>query len=282
MATRTVGGEEAEARPASELARRVGGRAVGKAKLGLDGVGGMAAMALEAFRYTFDVRHWWRTWLDQAWFLTKVTAVPVLLIAIPIGATISLQVGQLVAQLGAQSFTGTAVVVGLVREAAPIAAALLISGAGGSAMAADMGARRVRDELAAMEVMAVNPIHRLVTPRLWAASTVGVLLVSLIVLSGVVGGFFFNVIIQGVTPGAYFNGATSLLHTSDLVVSLFKAWVFGFIAAIVACYKGMTCELGPVGVGRAVNKAVVQTFILVFATNYVITTLYFVVVPPKI
>jgi phospholipid/cholesterol/gamma-HCH transport system permease protein len=140
----------------------------------------------------------------------------------------------------------------------------------------------VRDELSAMEVMAVNPIPRLVTPRLWAASTVGVLLVSLVVLSGVAGGFFFNVVIQGVTPGAYFNGATSLLHTSDLFVSIFKAWVFGFIAATVACYSGMNCDLGPVGVGRAVNKSVVQTFIVVFIVNYVITTLYFVVVPPKI
>ena len=244
--------------------------------------GGMAAMTLEAFRNTFGFRQWWKEWLDQAWFLTKVTSLPVLLVAIPLGATISLQVGQLVGQLGAQSFTGTAVVVGLVREAAPIACALLISGAGGSAMAADMGARRVRDELAAMEVMAVNPVHRLVTPRLWAASTVAVLLVSLVVVSGVAGGFFFNVVIQGVTPGAYFNGATSLLNTSDLIVSLFKAWIFGFIAAIVACYRGMNCELGPVGVGRAVNQAVVQTFMLVFAANYVITTLYFVIVPPKI
>jgi phospholipid/cholesterol/gamma-HCH transport system permease protein len=248
----------------------------------LAAIGGMTALALEGLRKTWDVKHWWREWLSQAWFLTKVTALPVLLVAIPVGATISLQVGQLVSQLGAQSFTGTAVVVGLVREVAPIVTALLISGAGGSAMAADMGSRHVRDELAAMQVMAVNPVHRLVTPRLWAASTVGVLLVSLVVMSGVAGGFFFNVVIQGVTPGAYFNGATSLLATSDLVVSLFKAFVFGFIAATVACYKGMNCDLGPVGVGRAVNKAVVETFILVFITNYVITTLYFQLVPPRI
>ena len=261
---------------------RVGQRLLAPGKRLLETSGGMAAMMLEGFRNTLGFRQWWKEWLEQSWFLTKVTALPVLLVAIPLGATISLQVGQLVAQLGAQSFTGTAVVVGLVREAAPIATALLISGAGGSAMAADMGARHVREELAAMEVMAVNPVHRLVTPRLWAASTVGVLLVSLVVLSGVAGGFFFNVVIQGTTPGAYFNGATSLLHTSDLIVSLFKAWVFGFIAATVACYRGMNCDLGPVGVGRAVNQAVVQTFILVFAANYIITTLYFVIVPPKI
>ena len=76
------------------------------------------------------------------------------------------------------------------------------------------------------------------------------MLVSLVVLSGVGGGYFFNVVLQGVTPGAYFEGATSLLQLADLVASLVKAWVFGFIAAIVACYKGMNCERGPAGVGR--------------------------------
>ena len=106
----------------------------------------------------------------------------------------------------------------MVREAAPIAAALLIAGAGGSAMTADMGARNIRDELAAMEVMAVNPAHRLVTPRLWAATTVGMLLVSLVIVAGVGGGFLFNVVLQGVSPGAYFQGADQLLRLSDLAV----------------------------------------------------------------
>ena len=75
------------------------------------------------------------------------------------------------------------------------------------------------------------------------------MLVSLVVLSGVGGGYFFNVVLQGVTPGAYFEGATSLLQLADLVASLVKAWVFGFIAAIVACYKGMNCERGAGGRG---------------------------------
>src|SRR3546814_12288188 len=84
----------------------------------------------------------------------------------------------------------------IVREAAPVATALLIAGAGGSAMTADIGARKIRDELAAMEVMSVNPVHRLVTPRLWAASTVGLFLVSLVSVAGIGGGYFFNVVIQ--------------------------------------------------------------------------------------
>jgi phospholipid/cholesterol/gamma-HCH transport system permease protein len=170
----------------------------------------------------------------------------------------------------------------MVREVAPVVSALLIAGAGGSAIAADMGARNIRDELSAMEVMGVHPVHRLVAPRLWAAATVSVLLVSLVIVAGVAGGWFFNVKVQGVTPGAYFGGATLLLVVTDLFVGLLKAALFGFEAAVVACYKGMTCAKGPVGVGLAVNQAVVVSMLLIFATEVVVSSLYFVLVPPRI
>lgn len=244
--------------------------------------GDTVSLALEAVRQTGTVRRWWREYIEQAAFLVSVTLAPVVLIAVPLGATISLQIGQLTRQLGGESFTGAAVIVGVIREAAPIAAALLIAGAGGSAMAADMGARNIRDELAAMEVMAVNPIGRLVTPRVWAASSVGVLLVSMVIVGGVGGGFFFNVIVQGVSPGAFFNGATALVRMSDLVVALLKAGIFGFIAAAVACQRGMTCDRSPIGVGLAVKQAVVITFLVVFTVNYVITSIYVVLVPQRV
>lgn len=244
--------------------------------------GGMFSLALEGVRRTWEIGRWWREYVEQCTFLVKVTMTPVMLIALPLGATISLQIGQLTRQLGGESFTGAAVIVGVVREAAPIAAALLIAGAGGSAMTSDMGARNIRDELAAMEVMAVNPVHRLVTPRLWAATTVGVLLVSLVIVAGVGGGFVFNVLIQGVSPGAYFHGSTSLLQIADLFTSLFKAGLFGFIAATVACQRGMSCARSPVGVGLAVKQAVVITFLCVFTVNYVITSLYVVLVPQRL
>lgn len=244
--------------------------------------GGTFSLTLEAIRGTWDLRHWWREFVVQAAFLVKVTLTPVVLIAIPLGATISLQIGQLTRQLGGESFTGAAVIVGVIREAAPIAAALLIAGAGGSAMTADVGARNIRDELAAMEVMAVNPVGRLVTPRLWAAAVVGALLVSMVIIGGVGGGFVFNVVIQGVSPGAFFNGATSLVRFSDLVVAVGKAGLFGLIAAGVACQRGMTCDRSPVGVGLAVKQAVVITFLAVFTVNYVITSLYVVLVPQQV
>jgi phospholipid/cholesterol/gamma-HCH transport system permease protein len=128
----------------------------------------------------------------------------------------------------------------------------------------------------------VNPVGRLVTPRLWAASIVGTLLVSMVIVAGIGGGFVFNVILQGVSPGAFFNGATALVRLSDLVVAIGKAGLFGFIAAAVACQRGMSCDRSPVGVGLAVKQAVVVTFLAVFSVNYVITSLYVLLVPQRV
>src|SRR5213080_4191756 len=195
--------------------------------------GNMFAVALDGLRRTWDVKQWWPEYVSQCWFIAKVTSIPVVLISIPFGMVIALHVGSFNQQLGAQSATGAAMVLATVREASPVATALLIAGAGGSAMTADLGSRKIRDEIAAMEVMAVNPIHRLVTPRLWAATTVSVLLVSLVSVAGLSGGYVFNVIVQHVTAGAYFQGFSSLAQLPDLWSSLAKAWVFGFIAAMV-------------------------------------------------
>ena len=254
---------------------------IGKAQFVLRETGNLFAISLEGLRRTWDVKSWWREFVSQCWFIAKVTSIPVILISIPFGLVIALHVGTFNRQLGAESATGAAMVLAIVREAAPVATALLIAGAGGSAMTADLGARKIRDELAAMEVMAINPVHRLVTPRLWAAAFVGLFLVSLVSVAGIAGGYFFNVIVQGTTRGAYFQGFSSLVQLPDLYSALVKAFVFGFIAAMVACYKGMYAKGGPKGVGDAVNQAVVITFILIFFANFVMTTLYFALVPQK-
>lgn len=254
---------------------------VGKVDFVVRETGNMFAIALEGLRKSHRVKDWLPEYLRQCWFIAKVTSIPVMLVSIPFGAVIALQVGSFNRQLGAESATGAAMVLAIVREAAPIAAALMIAGAGGSAMTADLGSRKIRDEIAAMEVMAVNPVHRLVTPRLWAATTVAIFLVSLCSVAGLAGGYVFNVVVQGVTPGAYFSGFTALVQLPDLWSSLAKAAVFGFIAAMVACYKGLYAKGGPKGVGDAVNQAVVVTFILIFFANFVMTTLFFALVPQK-
>ena len=243
--------------------------------------GTLFAVSLDGIRNIPKIRQWWQEYLRQCWFISKVTSIPVMLISIPFGMVIALHVGSFSRQLGAESATGAAMVLAIVREAAPVATALLIAGAGGSAMTADLGSRRIRDEIAAMEVMAVDPISRLVTPRLLAASTVALFLVSLVSVAGLAGGYVFNVLVQHVTAGAYFSGFTQLVQLPDLWQSLAKAWVFGFVAAMVSCYKGLYCKGGPKGVGDAVNQGVVITFILIFFVNFIMTSLYFALVPQK-
>ena len=244
--------------------------------------GSLFALALDVFRALprrpFQVKEF----IQQAWFIASVTILPTALVSIPFGAVIALQLGTLTRQLGAQSYTGAASVLAVLREASPIVTALLIAGAGGSAICADLGSRKIREEIDAMEVLGISPIQRLVVPRVLASMLIGVLLNGLVSVVGVVGGYVFNVIVQGGTPGAYIASFTALAQLPDLWTAEIKALIFGAIAAIVAAYKGLNAGGGPKGVGDAVNQSVVITFMLLFVVNFVITAVYFQVVPQKI
>jgi len=248
----------------------------------LRGPGEIAVMVMEVTRRFGKRPFQWAEFFEQAWFVTSVTLVPTILVSVPFGAVISLQVGNLTGQLGAQSFAGASAVLAVVREAAPIAAAMIIAGAAGSAICSDMGARKIREEIDAMEVLGISPIQRLVVPRVLASMLVAVLLNGLVSVVGVVGGYVFNVIVQGGTPGAYIASFTALAQLPDLWTAEIKALIFGAIAAVVAAYKGLNAGGGPKGVGDAVNQSVVITFMLLFVVNFVITAVYFQVVPQKI
>src|SRR5439155_386446 len=131
------------------------------------------------------------------------------------------------------------------------------AGAGGSAMCADLGSRRIRDEIDALEVLGVDPVHRLIMPRVIAASIVAVLLDAIVSVAGIAGGWFFAVVVQHGTTSSYFASFNELSQLPDLFMALMKAAVFGFVGGIVACYKGFFAKGGPKGVGDAVNQAVV-------------------------
>ncbi|MEU5235068.1 ABC transporter permease, partial [Streptomyces anulatus] len=117
--------------------------------------------------------------------------------------------------------------------------------------------------------------------RVLAAMLVSVLLNGMVSVVGVLGGYFFNVIMQDGTPGAYLASFSALAQLPDLWISELKALIFGFIAGIVAAYRGLNPAGGPKGVGDAVNQAVVITFLLLFFVNFVLTTIYLQVVPAK-
>lgn len=132
-----------------------------------------------------------------------------------------------------------------------------------------------------MEVLGINPVHRLVVPRVLAMVLVAVLLNGLVSIVGIAGGYFFNVILQGGTPGAYLASFSALAQLPDLYVAEAKAAIFGVIAGVVAAYKGLHPSPGPKGVGEAVNQTVVITFLLLFFANLILTMVYLQVVPAK-
>ncbi len=242
----------------------------------------MFSIGLESLHVMFR-RPWPKgEFLDQVWFLIKVTTVPVILVSIPFGMIISLHVGSFLTELGAQAHMGAAMVLAVVREEAPVATALLIAGAGGSAMCADLGSRRIRDEIDAMAVLGIDAIHRLVMPRLLAASIVAILLDAIVSIAGIAGGWFFAVVVKHGTTSSYFASFNELSQLADLWMALLKAMIFGWVAGMVACYKGFFVRGGPKGVGDAVNQAVVITFILLFFLNFILTALYFNFVPQKL
>ncbi len=243
--------------------------------------GRLFALGLDVARLSVRRPFQVREFIQQAWFIASVTILPTALVAIPFGAVIALQLGSLTRQLGAQSFTGAASVLAVLREASPIVCALLIAGAGGSAICADLGSRKIRDEIDAMEVLGISPVQRLVVPRVLACMLVSMMLNGLVSVVGVCGGYFFNVVLQGGTPGAYLASFSALAQLPDLYAGEFKALLFGAIAAIVASHKGLNAGGGPKGVGDAVNQSVVVTFLLLFFTNFVLTAVYFQIVPPK-
>jgi phospholipid/cholesterol/gamma-HCH transport system permease protein len=239
------------------------------------------AMSLDTIRAMFKYPFQWREFLQQAWFIVSVTVAPTIMVAIPFGAILSLQVGNLIRQLGAQSQTGSTAVLAIVREASPIVTALLIAAAAGSAICADLGARKIREEIDAMEVLGINPLHRLVVPRVFACAFVGLFLNGIVSVVGIAGGYIFNVMLQGGTPGAYMSSFSGLAQLPDLYQAEVKALVFGVTAALVASYKGLTASGGPKGVGDAVNQTVVIAAMALFVENFVLSALYFQLVPQK-
>jgi phospholipid/cholesterol/gamma-HCH transport system permease protein len=267
--------------PAAAAKRAAAERPPNPAAGALRQTGMLFALAATVLRLTFKRPFQFRELVEQFWFIASVTILPSALVSIPFGAVIALQVGSLASQLGAESFTGGASVLAVVQQASPLIVALLIAGAGGSAICADIGARTIREEMDAMRVMGVSPIQRLIVPRVLAAMGVALLLNGLVSVVGVLGGYFFNVIVQGGTPGAYLSSFSALAQLPDLYVSEFKALVFGFIAAIVAAHRGLNPRPGPKGVGDAVNQSVVIAFLLLFFMNLVITAIYLQIVPAK-
>jgi len=228
------------------------------------------------------LRHPWRDTVNQAWFIVSVTATPALLVSIPFGVIVAVQVGSLIQQVGASSVSGAAGGLGVIRQGAPMVAALLLGGAAGSAVATDLGARTIREEVSALEVVGINPVQRLVTPRLAAIVFVAPVLCFFIIFMGLAAGYLINVGFQSGTPGSYIASFASFASVTDVVVALLKTWLFGLVVILIACQRGLETSGGARGVADAVNAAVVLGVVAVFLLNLVITQVVTMFMPTRV
>ncbi|MFV8054231.1 MlaE family ABC transporter permease [Mycobacterium sp. 48b] len=240
----------------------------------LEGVGGLFAMSVDAARFSVRRPFQWREFLDQSWFVARVSMAPTLLVAIPFTVLVSFTLNILLRELGAADLSGAGAAFGAVTQVGPMVTVLIVAGAGATAMCADLGSRTVREEIDAMEVLGINPIQRLVTPRMLASGLVALLLNSVVVIIGILGGYLFSVFVQDVNPGAFAAGITLLTGIPEVVISCVKAALFGLIAGLVACYRGLTVSGGGAkAVGNAVNETVVYAFMALFVVNVVVTAI---------
>ncbi len=215
----------------------------------------------------------WREFIGQAWFIMRVSLFPTMAVAVPVTALFIFTFNILLIQVGASDISGAGAAIAVITQIGPINTVLVIAGAAATAICADLGARTIREEIDAMEVLGIDPIHRLVLPRVIACSLVALLLNALVSMVGLVGGFFFGVFLQDVPAGAYLATLTLVTGLPEVVIATIKATVFGLIAGLVGCYRGLTVSGGPKGVGTAVNETVVLCVVALFAVNVVLSTI---------
>jgi len=258
---------------------------LGESALGsVKSFGALVALVLDSVIATVEAlinrRFAWQEFFEQSWFLVSVSVLPTLLIALPFGLVLVLEVGSLANQIGAPSFVGAVDAVGTVREAAPVIVAIVLAGAGGSAVCADLGARTIRDEIAAMQVMGLDEVERLVAPRMFAMVVVSVMLNGIVAMAGIISGYVADVTVLHGAAGGFLNSFTTFAQPQDIIESELKAVAFGVLASIVAAHKGLGVKKGPAGVGEAVNQTVVVTGVALFVVNLILTEIFLVLVPP--
>jgi len=209
--------------------------------------------------------------VSQFLFTLRLCWLPLLLstVAINYGAP-GLQAANFLTILGSVDRLGGFFALEAIREIGPLITAIVLAGVAGTAITADLGARKIRDELDALQVLGVDTVKNLVVPRFLALMVVTGLFDIYALLFGIFGGIL-AALTNGQPLGPFWSTLFENASSTDLWGSVLKTTMFGAIIAIVCCYKGMSASGGAEGVGRAVNQAVVTSFLGIGAFNYVFT-----------
>jgi phospholipid/cholesterol/gamma-HCH transport system permease protein len=213
--------------------------------------------------------------LEQVQFIGNRSLLIVSLTSSFTGLVLTLQGYNALQRFGAERMVGALVALSLVRELAPVLAALMITARAGSAMAATIGNMRVSEQIDALITMAIDPISFVVVPRVCACLISVPLLTAVFTVAGLAVGRFFGVAVIGLDGGTFDASVRDAIEWSDVVEGVTKACLFSLLLAWISTYRGFYASGGAKGVGQATTQAVVETSVLILALDYVLTALLF-------
>ncbi len=193
------------------------------------------------------------------------------------GGALALQIYAGGARFSAEAVVPQIVAIGMVRELGPVLVGLMIAARVTSSIAAEIATMKVTEQIDALVTLSTHPMKYLTLPRVLAATLVMPLLVGVGDIIGIFGGFVVGTNSLGFNAAAYLKNTADFLELRDIVSSLAKGAVFGFIAALLGCYYGMNSERGAMGVGRATKGSVVAAAVLILAANFLLTQAFFAI-----
>lgn len=251
---------------------------VESAKSFLDRIGSLALFIFEAFVQIFHSKRLFRKTMRQMYAIGAESLFVIVLIGLFTGLVLGLQAYYAMGMFGAQGMLGSLLSLTLIREMGPVLAAIMITARAGSAMTAEIGVMRISDQIDALEIMDINPISYMVSPRLLASLISLPLLTCVFSVVGIFGGFLSSSVLLTLSEGRYFAGVESSVTMADVTGSLVKSLVFAVLIIGVCCYQGYTVHTrkgvkGPEAVADATTSAVVMTCVLVLIADYILTSI---------
>lgn len=211
----------------------------------------------------------------QVWRIGYNSLPVVGLTAFFTGAVLAHQIYIGGSRFNAENIVANIVALGITRELGPVISGLMVAGRVSAMIAAELGTMRVTEQIDALVTLSTNPIKYLVVPRIIAAVIVLPVLVLIADIIGIMGGFIVGTQSLGFNPSVYIHNTVDFLEAGDTISGLIKSAVFGFIIASMGCYHGYRSRGGAQGVGEATTNAVVSASILILASNYMLTSLFF-------
>lgn len=234
-------------------------------------LGDMAIFAGRMFVWLFTAKPCKGTILPNFYHVGVLSLPVVALTGTFIGMVLAVtSIGQF-RTIGMESKLGAVINYSLVRELGPVLAATMLAGRVGSAMAAVLGTMRVTEQIDALISMGSNPIHYLVVPRFLACILLIPALTVMADFMGIVGGYFYSVVMLGIDHYQYLNNSRQFVGGFDFFSGIFKSFFFGGTIAVVSCYRGFHCQAGAEGVGRAATAAFVFSFVLILGLDLMLS-----------